>query len=378
MNTRLDRSIATSFATRLAVANRVIGVFILLWAVSAHPLHSQERSARVHKLEELRWPQIDALDRERTLFILPTGMIEQHGPHLPVGADTYGVLYEAERVTTRVSRALPGWNVVLMPPLHYGEGGANEIAGKLVHPGTYGIRQTTLRSLVADLGAQVGQNGFKWIFVLTGHGPPHHNIAINDACDFVSESFDVSMLNVSSLFRADSTIQSLGAAITARHFSAAEIASFGLDVHAGVGETSAILARRPDLVDPDYKQLSPLNGKTFEELSMIATSPGWPGYMSSPARATAAYGRAVEAWWVEGTSDIIVRAARGENFSKAPRFPDPNHPALPGPIRNALENDRAFEAKLQEWLNRRRRPGDPLSRHQLCSCSVRRCQNAFG
>jgi creatinine amidohydrolase len=337
------------------VMKRVLGTFIILSITGAQLVGGQERSARVHKLEELTWPRIDALDREKTLFILPTGMLEQHGPHLPVGADTYGVLSEADQVTTRVSRALPGWKVVLMPPLHYGEGGANEIAGKLVHPGTYGIRQSTLRSVVADLGGQVAQNGFKWIFVLTGHGPPHHNMAINDACDFVSESYGVRMLNISGLFRADSAIQSLGANLAARHFSAADIAKFGLDVHAGVSETSAILARRPDLVDPGYKKLAGLNGKTIEELWKIATSPGWPGYLSSPARATAAYGRAVEAWWVDGMSELIVRAARGESFAKAPRFPDPKHPTLAGPISKALENERAFEMKLQEWLERRRR-----------------------
>jgi creatinine amidohydrolase/Fe(II)-dependent formamide hydrolase-like protein len=32
------------------------------------------------------WPQIDALNRDRTLFILPVGMVNEHGPHLPVGA----------------------------------------------------------------------------------------------------------------------------------------------------------------------------------------------------------------------------------------------------------------------------------------------------
>ncbi len=42
----------------------------------------RDRSApesRIYKLEELTWPQIDAFDRQRTLFILPVGMIEQHG-----------------------------------------------------------------------------------------------------------------------------------------------------------------------------------------------------------------------------------------------------------------------------------------------------------
>jgi creatinine amidohydrolase len=331
-------------------------VTLVILSALTTPLPGQQRSGPVHKLEELTWPQIDSLDRARTLFILPTGMIEQHGPHLPVGSDTYGVIHEAERVTERISRTLPEWSIVLMPPMHYGEGGANEMGGKLVHPGTYGIRQSTLRSVVADLGAQVAQNGFTWIFVLTGHGPPHHNIAINDACDFVSESFGVTMLHVSAIFRADSAIQSRGERIAARHFLPNEVASFGLDVHAGVSETSAMLALRPTLVDRRYKSLPALSGRTPNELWSIAASPQWPGYLSSPAKASAAYGRAVEAWWVDGLTTIIIRAVRGESFANARRFPDGDHPALAGPIRSVLENERTFEMKLQEWLGRRRRP----------------------
>lgn len=58
---------------------------------AATPRDSSSRpTAAVYKLEELTWNQIDALDRSRTLFILPLGMIEQHGPHLPVGSDTFG------------------------------------------------------------------------------------------------------------------------------------------------------------------------------------------------------------------------------------------------------------------------------------------------
>ena len=76
--------------------------------------------SKIYKLEELTWPQIDALSRELTLFILPVGMIEQHGPHLPVGADTLGVTNEANGASRRVSRALPAWNVVMMPAINSG------------------------------------------------------------------------------------------------------------------------------------------------------------------------------------------------------------------------------------------------------------------
>jgi len=315
---------------------------------------AQPPTSRILELGNLRFPQIDALNRERTMFILPIGMLEEHGPHLPIASDTFGVMFEAEGVATRVSRKLPHWNVVMMPPLHYGETGANEIGDLFIHPGTYGIRHTTLRSLVADIGGQVAQNGFKWIFVLTGHGSPTNGVAVNDACDFVSEAFGVSMLHVSGLFRADEQIQSRARAIAKRHFSDADIASFGLDVHGGVSETSVNLALRPSLVDPGYRTLPANSGQSFDELRAVALKPGWQGYLSAPAKATAAYGRDVEEWWVTGLSELILRAAGGENLLKAPRMPAALDPGRAGVVTRALDHERAFEAKLDAWLAARR------------------------
>jgi creatinine amidohydrolase len=208
---------------------------------------------------------------------------------------------------------------------------------------------------VADLGGQIAQNGFQWIFVLNGHGGPTHNIAINEACDFVSETFSVTMLHVTGLFRADAAIQSSGERIKARYFSAAELSSFGMDVHAGVGETSGMLAVRPDLVRSSYKSLPSLPGRTLEELHEIASAPGWQGYLSSPARATAAYGRAVEAWWIDGFTDLILRAVRGENMFVHARFPATVPPAVAPILEKALANEAQFEAKLQHWLMQRRK-----------------------
>ena len=308
------------------------------------------RRLNIYKLDELTWPQIDAFNRERTLFILPMGMIEEHGPHLPVGADTLGVTYEANAASRRVSQALPDWNVVMMPPINYGQGGANVLGDRLVHPGTYAIRQSTLRSLVADLGAQIAENGFRWIFVMNGHGAPTQSIAINEACDFVSETFRVTMLHLTGLFRGDAAIQSNGRQINAKYFSAAELSSFGMDVHAGVGETSGMLAVRPDLVRSNYKTLPSQAGRSLEELREIATAPGWQGYLSSPAKATAAHGRAVEAWWIDGFTNLILRAVRGENMFVHPRVPETVPEAVAPMVEKSLANETAFGAALEKWL----------------------------
>jgi creatinine amidohydrolase len=188
---------------------------------------------------------------------------------------------------------------------------------------------------------------------MNGHGAPTHNIAINEACDFVSESYRVTMLHLTGLFRADAAIQAAGEKINAKYFSAADRSSFGMDVHAGVVETAGIRAIRPDLVAPNYRTLPSQAGASLEELRKIATAPGWQGYLSSPARATPAHGRAVEAWWIDGFTDLILRAVRGENMFVHSRVPE-TVPAAIGPIvEQALANEAAFGARLENWLVQR-------------------------
>lgn len=340
-------------------------IVLLMWLATgaactqtAGPLERQAtpQGARVYKLEELTWPQVDALDRERTLFILPVGMIEVHGPHLPIGTDTLGLTYEAGQAASRLGRELTDWNIVVMPPINYGQSGANQLGGQLVHSGTYAIRQSTLRSLVADLGGQVARNGFKWVFVLNGHGSPTHNIAINEATDFVSQTFRVTMLHVTALLRADAAIQSKGQTINAQFFSAEEMASFGMDLHAGVGETSGMLAIRPDLVSPTYTTLPRQVGHSLDEVREVASAPGWQGYLSDPAKASAEHGQAVEAWWIGGFAELIVRAIGGENMFDHPRFPESVPPAVASVAEKGLADEAAFEATLRTWLEQRRRP----------------------
>jgi creatinine amidohydrolase len=317
---------------------------------------SAAASGHVFAIGNLTWADIDALNREKTLFLLAVGMLEEHGPHLPIAADTIGVEYEAERVADRLSRTLPDWNIVLMPAVNYGSSGANQIGNVAIHPGTYGVRQSTLRSLVADIGGQIAQNRFKWVFVMNGHGAPTHHIAVNEACDFVSEVFSATMVNVSGLFNADAAIQSQGEKIFAKHFSPADLSAFGRDPHAGVSETSGMLAIRPDLVRSSYRSLPNYRVENRSEMRDMASRPGWPGYFSSPARANAGYGREVEGWWVEGMTALILQAVRGENLRTRPRWPGPllNDPEYVQFVEQALQPEREFETKFERWLDERK------------------------
>ena len=272
--------------------------------------------------------EIDALDRARTLFILPVGMIEQHGPHLPAGADTLAVVYEADVVTQAVSRAAPGWNVVMMPAVNYGHSGANQTRRPAGLP-------RDLRAAPVDfplaarghLGSQLAQNGFKWIFVLSGHGAPAHGIATNEACDFVSEKFRRE--DAGHLWAVRSRYRRSKRAAPRLKASSRPRRSIRL------GWMFMPASGRRRACSPfDRVRLAGLPNATEpsraidRRVARFATSPGWQGYLSSPALATPEYGAAVEAWWIEGMSDLILQAIRGEDMFARPGAPDRSHRPL--------------------------------------------------
>ncbi len=338
---------------------------LLLWWVSllltscaaggpdGQPKQSAEPDIR--RLAQMTAFEVAALDPSRTLFILPVGTVEEHGPHLPLAADTYATEFIVAGMTRALGDALGGWSFIIMPTQAYSTEGANILAGMQVHRGTYGIRAETLRAIIADLGGQVAQNGFRWIFVVHGHGAPNHNIAISDACDFVSDEFGVTMLNLTSLHQGSREFAELRKSLAAARFSPEQLRTIGVDLHAGTHETSWTLAIRPDLVKPAYRELPPLTASTLAEVVARGREPEWQGYWSAPALADPAYGRLVMEPDVAAHARIALRAIRGENFSSAPRYPDDinRDSAMRAVNRASLEHQRAFSERLDRWLEQR-------------------------
>ena len=67
---------------------------------------------KIIPIGDLTAPEVDALNRDKTIFLLTIGMLEAHGTHLPIATDTFEVENEVRGVTAILSRALPGWNVM--------------------------------------------------------------------------------------------------------------------------------------------------------------------------------------------------------------------------------------------------------------------------
>ena len=105
----------------------------------------------------MTWPEVEAVDRETTVLI-PTGSIEQHGPHLPLETDT--------RLVTAVAEAVEARTEVLLTPTLWLGCSAHHLgfAGSLTasFPGYQAGLEAVVRSLAA--------HGFRRFYVLNGHG----------------------------------------------------------------------------------------------------------------------------------------------------------------------------------------------------------------
>jgi creatinine amidohydrolase len=112
------------------------------------------------RFEELTSPEVAALDRDRTVLILPLGSVEQHGNHMPLGTDTL----LAHSVSLAAAERLNGKVAVLPPPWY----------GFSVHhmrfAGTVTLRAETLIAATEDIVGSVVKHGFRRILLVNGHG----------------------------------------------------------------------------------------------------------------------------------------------------------------------------------------------------------------
>src|SRR5829696_4504886 len=80
---------------------------------------ARDAVAQVRQLADMNTRQIQALDRQRTVVVIPGGILEEHGPYLPSYSDGYAIeAYTRALATAIVAR--PGWAVVVFPQIPLG------------------------------------------------------------------------------------------------------------------------------------------------------------------------------------------------------------------------------------------------------------------
>lgn len=281
---------------------------------------------------KLTYPELQALDRGRTVFLWPVSPLEVHGPHLPVGTD----VFVAEELLRRYAVALrekhPELELVALPPLYAG-------SDPLPFPGSVAIPPAVLEGHLLATARSLARQGFRYLIAADNHGGPRHQLAIESAARKAWKRWRFYLIDpFGAVFR-----------YMVQH-DPEFLADTGLgpgrcgddpDAHAGTNETSLMLAAHPELVKAEYRTLpasSPAArssaravlsavarllracgaGQTADDLLHLGETlawvgdPGKPPYLGSPALATAEAGEAMYRGQVWAMLKLVDRALQGE------------------------------------------------------------------
>jgi creatinine amidohydrolase len=214
-----------------------------------------------------------------------------------------------------------------------------------VFPGSYTVRPSTLRAIFMDLGTDLGEQGFRWVFVVNSHRSPSHNRVLNQAGDYFDDVYGGHMVNLEGLIyqpqpRLDTR-------------SEEEQREDAGSPHAGASETSLLLFLRPELVSSDYKNAQPLPAGDQKQRVEITKADDWPGYWGSPRLATAAAG--ASRWKVNSSRwvELALKILDGFDYRQMKRFGDEIVSVDARAGQSFTQHNQEVETKQREWLKQK-------------------------
>jgi creatinine amidohydrolase len=204
----------------------------------------------------------------RPLLILPVGALEAHGPHLPLGADQIQAEATARALAARIG-------AVVAPTIPYGSAPPARN-----FPGTVSVSLATLSRYVEEVLVDLARHGAHRILVLSGHAERGHMAALREAADRAMRAVPSARIAVLSDY--DFVYERRGK-------DAPES-----DGHAGLLETSRVLAVRPDLVGTNRPAST---RRTSPFVPGAATLLEWPeSVIGDPGPASAELGARVQSY----------------------------------------------------------------------------------
>jgi creatinine amidohydrolase len=251
-------------ASKLGIS-ALVGIALAVFVVS-RPL-TAPLPETIHMVD-MTWPEVrSAIDHGYVTVIVPSGGIEQNGPHMVLGKHDYIVRYTAERIAAKLKKTLVAPTVSFVP-----EGDYAPPSGNMRFPGTIGVPDSVYAGILEGIARSLKSAGFKSICFIADHGQsqsPQNEVAARLTREWAKDR--VAVISVADYYADDPQTQYLLAQGETR-------ASIG--DHAGITDTSELMTAHPGGVD--LRRLAEMR------LTLVAS-----GASGNPLKASAERGKAL-------------------------------------------------------------------------------------
>jgi creatinine amidohydrolase len=254
---------------------------------------------------DMPWTDVEKAAKDGALVLMTTAVIEEHGPHMSCGVDTYLGYYLCK--LTRRELEAGGIRAVVAPPFFWGVNSATH-----VFPGSFAVQPETAKALLGDIFASLKSMGFRRIFIINAHGDGQHKRAVIQA---ILEALKQPEMDIRYLVSADD-VRQLG--LTGEPPSWVLLHQMPpdkgakspyMDIHAGAGETGIVAAFFPGLVDERLaRTLSPtrLTAQMIGEWLKDARKVTPLGFVGDPAKYDVEEARAYVPEWCRMMAEAIA------------------------------------------------------------------------
>jgi len=200
-------------------------------------------------LEELTWPVVrEAIDSVTTTVIIPTGGVEQNGPHMALGKHNFRMTVGAERVARELGDTLVAPTIAYVP-----EGDIDPPSGHMRFAGTISIPEDVFKAVLEYSARSLKQHGFTEIVFIGDSGG--NQPGMEEVANLLNEEWSAESARV--LFVSDwYSSPTFTDWLLEQGYAEEEIGR-----HAGLSDTSLLLA-----VTPQHVRLGEIReGLSFED-----------------------------------------------------------------------------------------------------------------
>lgn len=268
-----------------ARARQLLLLLLLLGALMMTPW-SRPLTAPVSQnvyLEELTWVEVrEAVRQGKTTAIIPTGGIEQNGPHVVLGKHNYIVRHTAGEIARALGDALVAPVVGFVP-----EGRIEPPEGHMLLAGTISVSEEVFAAILESTARSLRAHGFtRILFIGDSGGNQATQARVAEALNAAWAGSGVRALHVGDYYAANGQVAWLLERGETRQ---------SIGTHAGIRDTSELMAVFPEGVRMD--RLAPDGGKFTEPT----------GVVGDPTRASAERGQVLLRLKVEAALAQIRR-----------------------------------------------------------------------